>query len=104
MTLRTERVRTLDQVRAFVEGSEAVDPRFLGSSAASQAGPSSTAILKSFLCRADDVRIKGTSQNPAQASGPFRNSLNLMSQRDHDGNLKAISRTSLKERSDPDNP
>ena len=30
MTLRTERVRTLDQVRAFVEGSEAVDPRFHG--------------------------------------------------------------------------
>ena len=30
MTLQTERVRTLDQVRAFVEGSEAVDPRFHG--------------------------------------------------------------------------
>ena len=27
VTLQTERVRTLDQVRAFVEGSEAVDPR-----------------------------------------------------------------------------
>ena len=38
--------------------------------------------------------LKGISQNPAQASGPFRNSLNLMSQRDHDENLKAISRTS----------
>ena len=25
VTLQTERVRTLDQVRAFVEGSEAVD-------------------------------------------------------------------------------
>ena len=30
VTLQTERVRTLDQVRAFVEGSEAVDPRFHG--------------------------------------------------------------------------
>ena len=30
MTLQTERVRTLDQVRAFVEGSEVVDPRFHG--------------------------------------------------------------------------
>ena len=27
VTLQTERVRTLEQVRAFVEGSEAVDPR-----------------------------------------------------------------------------
>ena len=35
-----------------------------------------------------------TSQNSAQVSGPFRNSLNLMSQRDHDGNLKTTSRTS----------
>ena len=39
--------------------------------------------------------LQGTSQNPAQVSGPFRNSLNLMSQRDHDGNLKAISRSPL---------
>ena len=30
VTLQTERVRTLDQMRAFVEGSEAVDPRFHG--------------------------------------------------------------------------
>ena len=28
VTLRTERVRTLDQVHAFVEGSEAVDFTF----------------------------------------------------------------------------
>ena len=39
---------------------------------------------------------KGTSQNPVQVSGHFRNSLNLMSQRDHDGSPKAISRTSQK--------
>ena len=26
VTLQTERVRTLDQVRAFVEGSEGVEP------------------------------------------------------------------------------
>ena len=28
VTPQTERVRTLDQVRAFVQGSEAVDPHF----------------------------------------------------------------------------
>ena len=39
--------------------------------------------------------LVGTSQNPIQVSGPFRNSLNLMNQRDHNGNPKAISRTSL---------
>ena len=39
--------------------------------------------------------LEGTSQNPAQISGSFRNSLNLMSQRDHDGSPEAISRTSL---------
>ena len=41
--------------------------------------------------------LKGTSQNPDQVSGPFRNSLNLMSRRDHDGSPKAISRTYLKQ-------
>ena len=41
------------------------------------------------------LSLQGTSQNPIQVSGPFRNSLNLMNQRDHNGNPKAISRTSL---------
>ena len=39
---------------------------------------------------------KGISQNPAQVSGSFRNSLNLMCQRGHDGSPEAISRTSHK--------
>ena len=30
MTLRTERIRTLDQIRAFLDGSEPTDFRFAG--------------------------------------------------------------------------
>ena len=41
MTLRTERIRTLDQIRAFLDGSEATDFRFAPSASSPQrAAPS----------------------------------------------------------------
>ena len=57
VTLQTERVRTPEQVRAFVEGSEAVDPRFHGAGFTGADRESVYEFVRRALVRLDYERL-----------------------------------------------
>ena len=67
VTLQTERVRTLDQVRAFVEGSEAVDPRFHGGGLSR--GPTGSRSTSSCAGRWCDWTTRGEFERVGQGAG-----------------------------------